>query len=152
MRGCGGGGRRQVGTATYMAPELVPVELGGTYTGKAYDAQKVDCWACGVFLYAILFGKYPFGNDDSSNEELARSIAHAALTIPSRAKVSPECEDLLRRIFCVDPAKRISVRDIMSHPWYVKGTPPDHPGPKPSELQSVDELTALLEQAQVGRA
>ena len=72
------------------------------------------------------------------------------MTIPSRAKVSPECEDLLRRIFCVDPAKRISVHDIMSHPWYTKGTAPEHAAPKgPSELQTVEELTSLLEQAAI---
>lgn len=29
----------QVGTASYMAPELVPVQLGGTYTGAPYDGK-----------------------------------------------------------------------------------------------------------------
>lgn len=29
----------KVGTASYMAPELVPVQLGGTYTGAPYDGK-----------------------------------------------------------------------------------------------------------------
>lgn len=34
--------RFQVGTASYMAPELVPAQLGGTYTGKAYNGKVSD--------------------------------------------------------------------------------------------------------------
>ena len=34
--------------------------------------------------------------------------------------LSPEARDLLDRIFVVDPARRITVAQIMRHPWCVR--------------------------------
>ena len=28
-----------------------------------------------------------------------------------------ECEDLIRRLLCIDPAKRITIPEIVSHRW-----------------------------------
>jgi len=40
------------GTPTYMAPELINKD--------EYDGFKSDVWACGVVLYAMLNGYFPF--------------------------------------------------------------------------------------------
>lgn len=37
-----------------MAPEILK---------KSYN-EKVDIWACGVILYALLIGEFPFSSDN----------------------------------------------------------------------------------------
>ena len=43
----------QVGTLAYMSPEVI-------LTTDKYDGSKADLWSCGVMLYVMLFGRYPF--------------------------------------------------------------------------------------------
>ena len=131
-----------VGTPSYLAPELLTLAQGQTYDGRA-----VDVWAAGVVLYVMLVGGYPFGGL-GNGRELVRRIATASYSVP--VPLSPACADLLSRIFVVSPAARISVEDIARHPWCAAEPPPqlawagvDPPG----GLQSVEQLNALLRDA-----
>lgn len=36
---------------------------------------------------------------------------------PCWLQLSPECKDLLNRIFVIDAKKRITIEDIERHPW-----------------------------------
>jgi 5'-AMP-activated protein kinase catalytic alpha subunit len=45
------------GSPCYAAPEMV--------AGKKYDCRKVDIWAMGVTLYAMLMGKLPFQHENT---------------------------------------------------------------------------------------
>lgn len=45
------------GTPTYMAPEMM--------SKSEYDGKAADMWACGVLLYVLFEGRFPFeGNSD----------------------------------------------------------------------------------------
>lgn len=37
-------------------------------------------------------------------------------------QLSPECKDLLNRIFVIDAKKRITIEDIERHPWCAVGS------------------------------
>ena len=131
-----------VGTPSYLAPELLTLAQGQTYDGKA-----VDVWAAGVVLYVMLVGGYPFG-DLANGRELVRRIATATYSLP--VPVSPACADLLARIFVVDPKRRISVAAIASHAWCTAEPAPALPWAghdPPGGLQSVEALTELLRAA-----
>ena len=46
-----------LGTAVYVAPEVLAVDQTAA---KSYDGKKADLWSCGVTLFVMITGKYPF--------------------------------------------------------------------------------------------
>ncbi len=43
--------------------------------------------------------------------------------IPSQLRISPECQDLIARIFTANPVQRITLAQIRVHPWFLKNLP-----------------------------
>ena len=73
----------------------------------------------GVCLFALLCGRLPFGGP-----ELQTSIPSAAMKQRILAgqytvdfSVEPRARDLVTRMLCPSPADRISVADVVAHPW-----------------------------------
>ena len=100
-----------VGTRYYMAPEVI---------NRSYD-MRCDIWSLGVIMYFLLSGRLPFY--DKSTEVLASKILH---TEPSFSRdlssISQEARDLVSRLLCKNPAKRIKIEAAYNHPWFSKAT------------------------------
>lgn len=121
----------QIGTPVYMSPELINSKNGKI----GYDGRSVDVWASGILLLVMLLGSFPF--DHTEHPDPNTSEAHLEVwlqqvskrwsEVPHMAeaikKLSPECKDLLNRIFVIDAKKRITIEDIERHPWYRKPLP-----------------------------
>lgn len=96
------------GSLDYMPPEVL--------TGKLKGSNPcVDVWALGVILYGMAFGTLPFSAGD--NKKTFDKITSGQYTIPTGSNCSRELKDLLQRILTVEYKDRISVTDIMIHPW-----------------------------------
>ncbi|KPA79957.1 putative protein kinase [Leptomonas pyrrhocoris] len=93
------------GTPNYASPEVVG--------GRLYGGPEADVWSCGVVLYAMLCGTLPF--DDQNIGVLFKKIQTADYAMPSH--VSPQAQDLLRRVLVVNPLERATMEQVMQHPW-----------------------------------
>ncbi|PRD26032.1 UNVERIFIED_CONTAM: melk [Trichonephila clavipes] len=98
------------GSPAYAAPELI--------TGDNYNGNKVDIWSMGVLLYALLCGFLPF--DDENITKLYKKIQKGRYFCPSW--LSSESKAILNQMLQVNPNNRISIDELKTHPWVVKGT------------------------------
>ncbi|XP_039058563.1 serine/threonine-protein kinase SAPK1-like, partial [Hibiscus syriacus] len=103
-----------VGTPAYIAPEVL--------SKKEYDGKIADVWSCGVTLYVMLVGAYPFEDpeDPRNFRKTIQRILSVHYSIPDYVRLSKDCKHLLSRIFVADPEKRISIPEINQHPWFLK--------------------------------
>ncbi|WCJ22823.1 Aurora kinase [Euphorbia peplus] len=101
------------GTLDYLAPEMVE--------NKAHD-YAVDNWTLGVLCYEFLCGAPPF--EAESQKDTFKRIMRVDLTFPSDRHISDEAKDLIGRLLVKDSSKRLSLENILGHPWIVKNADP----------------------------
>eukprot|EP00884_Botryococcus_braunii_P011516 jgi/Botrbrau1/20365/Bobra.0006s0030.1 len=131
----------RVGTPAYLAPEVILT--GG---GRKYDGKAADLWSCGVMLYILLTGSYPFGRPQDSELQPGQKISTMLQRIlkvdyafPANVPLSAECKDLVSRLLVANPANRITLPEILRHPWYLLDLPP-------GVAEMNDELLAASEE------
>ncbi|XP_076015215.1 serine/threonine-protein kinase SIK1 [Genypterus blacodes] len=93
------------GSPPYAAPEV--------FEGKEYEGPQLDIWSLGVVLYVLVCGSLPF--DGPSLPALRQRVTEGRFRIPFF--MSQDCENLIRKMLVVDPAKRITVAQIKQHRW-----------------------------------
>uniref|UniRef100_A0A3P8NKY2 non-specific serine/threonine protein kinase n=1 Tax=Astatotilapia calliptera TaxID=8154 RepID=A0A3P8NKY2_ASTCA len=93
------------GSPPYAAPEV--------FEGKEYEGPQLDIWSLGVVLYVLVCGSLPF--DGASLPALRQRVTEGRFRIPFF--MSQDCENLIRKMLVVDPAKRISIAQIKQHRW-----------------------------------
>ncbi|KAG6001378.1 hypothetical protein E4U21_004412 [Claviceps maximensis] len=96
------------GSPHYAAPELLK--------NKQYRGDRADTWSMGVILYAMLSATLPF--DDPDLRLMMAKTKKGQYVMPRG--LSPEAEDLIRRMLQVNPDRRITIRDIWRHPLVQK--------------------------------
>lgn len=93
------------GTVQYCAPEVL--------AKNGYDVLKTDVWSLGIVLYYLVVGHLPF--TETVLSELKYEILYKSCWIPYQ--LSPELQDLMKKLTTKDPTMRPSINEILSHPW-----------------------------------
>lgn len=102
----------QCGTPAYIAPEILYED--------GYKGFKSDIWGLGVLLYAMVTGTVPFRAQNM--RELKYVISAGHFSFPSSNprdshRYSDTIKDLIRSMLIVDTKNRISIPEILAHPW-----------------------------------
>ncbi|KXS21072.1 kinase-like protein [Gonapodya prolifera JEL478] len=97
------------GTHQFLSPEV-------TTGAEKSPGVMTDIWACGVTLYNMVSGKYPFEFPEEGNlMGLHEKIASGKFEMP--AGIEEDLADLLRGILKVDLGERLDVRGVLQHRW-----------------------------------
>jgi len=67
----------------------------------------------------------------------------------ARAQLTPECMDLLNKIFVIDQNQRITVPNIKAHPWYTKPLLPKYEAAEAVLAKSQAEVDAYIANRQL---
>jgi len=105
-------------TANYVAPEVLKKQ--------GYDAA-CDVWSLGVLLFTMLAGQTPFATGpEDSPEDILRRIGKGQYSTESGnwQSVSPLAKELVHAMLAVDPSKRLTTHQILSHQWMTSRNQP----------------------------
>lgn len=86
-----------IGTTGYMAPEVLHHQR---------LSFPIDMWSFGVTLYVVLCGGHPFNHSNFTD-----------LHFPEHPSLSNSVKDLLSKLLCENPRKRLHAEQILQHPW-----------------------------------
>uniref|UniRef100_A0A7S1SVZ9 Protein kinase domain-containing protein n=1 Tax=Tetraselmis chuii TaxID=63592 RepID=A0A7S1SVZ9_9CHLO len=150
--------KSKVGTYLYVAPEVI--------SDRNYNGKNADIWSCGVILYSMLVGQYPFERPEDKAkgvtehqklQNVMKRILAVDYKFPKQVKISEACHDIMTKILVRDPNKRLTLQGIQAHPFYTKGLPKNffavneqlkNAGLPPS-LQTMQSIDAILQEAKV---
>eukprot|EP01025_Chloroclados_australasicus_P029758 TRINITY_DN2972_c1_g1_i4.p1 TRINITY_DN2972_c1_g1~~TRINITY_DN2972_c1_g1_i4.p1 ORF type:complete len:377 (-),score=18.20 TRINITY_DN2972_c1_g1_i4:287-1417(-) len=137
----------RVGSLAYASPEVLYAK-----EGEVYDGKKRDVWSCGVMLFCLLVGMYPFDPDSLNINELYESIRLSNYSFPPGFNISYEAQDLVYHMLEPDPMNRYSLEQVIQHQWFQINLPRDwnksfgaEVADKKTGLQSEEEIKALID-------
>ena len=99
-----------VGTSMYCSPEVID---------NSYD-EKSDEWSCGVLMYILLCGYWPF--EGETEEEIFENIKKYNINFDTDElkNVSDNCKDLMKRLLNPEKQNRITAFDALKHPFFTQ--------------------------------
>lgn len=95
------------GTPNYISPEVA---------SRSNHGLPADIWGLGCLLYTLLVGRAPF--DTNGVKSTLTQVVLGNFTIPDH--ISADARDLISKLLCKDPNKRIQLQQVLTHPFMFK--------------------------------
>ncbi|KFP84374.1 Dual specificity protein kinase TTK, partial [Acanthisitta chloris] len=108
----------QVGTMNYMPPEAIKDMSSYGENGKSRSkiSPKSDVWSLGCILYCMTYGRTPFQHITSPLNKL-HAIVDPSYEIEFPDIAEKDLQDVLKRCLIRNPKQRISVSELLVHPY-----------------------------------
>jgi Ca2+-binding EF-hand superfamily protein len=105
-----------IGTLIYCSPEV----LKNNYN------KKCDIWSCGVIMYVLLSGHFPFFG--KTEEEITKKILSGKFKFDERyfSNISDKAKDLISKCLIYDKNKRISIEEVLKHEFFADDLNPNN--------------------------
>jgi len=107
-----------------MAPEI--------HEENPYDGERIDVFALGIILFVMMTSNIPFKVADKRSDRLYQFITmekehffwklHGRYLPEGEEYFSAEFRDLFERMMRYNPAERLTINEILAHPWYQQET------------------------------
>ena len=140
-------------TPYYVAPQVLEaqkrqkeIRQGHRSPSSPYYYDKsCDMWSVGVILYIMLCGYPPFYSEVPNQPitaRMRRRIMSGDFEFPDNEwkGMSENSKDLVRKLLCVEASERISVDDVLRHPWLEPINVPSKNLPSPSIMLDKEQL------------
>ena len=98
------------GTPVYLAPEII--------NNRGHD-EKVDIWCIGVLLFELMTGFAPFQGNDV--QTIKYNISRLKISWPRN--MDRDAGDLISKILRYYPEERITLEEMLLHPFFTKYFP-----------------------------
>ena len=98
------------GTPIYLAPEMI--------NNTGHD-EKVDIWCIGVLLFELMTGVQPWPGKDI--QTVKYNISRLKINWPQN--MDRTAADLISKILKYNPEERISLRNMLNHPFFTQFFP-----------------------------
>ena len=97
-----------IGTLIYCSPEV----LKNNYN------KKCDIWSCGVLMYVLLSGHFPFFG--KTQKEIKKNILSGKFTFNEKyfSHISDKAKDLISKCLIYNKNKRISIEEVLKHEFF----------------------------------
>ena len=96
----------------YWAPELFK---------QPTPALPMDMWALGVVLYVLLAGEHPFDDQGEADNATLQSNIRKKKPNFDCWTASTEAQKLTMALLRKDPKGRMTIEQLLQHPWIVTG-------------------------------
>jgi len=145
-------------TPYYVSPQVLEAQ-------KFHKAQKLghipadsppytyskscDMWSLGVIVYIMLCGYPPFYSENPRkqlSQGMRRRIMAGEYDFPHHewGRVSDIAKDVVRRMLSVNPEERITIQQLLNHPWLNDGKAPNTPLQSPRHLMDEESFEAAM--------
>lgn len=104
--------RSAVGSLTYTAPEVRTAAGGASYSSAC------DAWSLGVVTYVMLCGRPPFWGKNQLTKMQGEEYPMSSEVWQG---ISCDAKSLIRWLLKANPNNRLSIADVIDHPWLTTG-------------------------------